>query len=249
MLDDSCSLLFPTNNTSLDFFCCIVSPAWLTNLFHREECRWNNFFLLCLEADHSSSTSASSGSVGPNEKPSASKKNIWPIWCGSFSFARHFTKCKSGSNTYKILHAESNKWIINSAKQANYQIKWRFYGRLLTCVTANWTRIQSENGSSMSRSWPHPSLFTLYELLGVLLMNVAKPVNTGLNVRSICCSFPGAGRYPVQHSCFMVLEVVEATWALIGLSISCREFKPKGKAGKCLFLMLLRNNEVCDFWF
>lgn len=80
-------------------------------------------------------------------------------------------------------------------------------------------------------------------------MNVAKPVHTGLNVRSICCSFPGAGRYPAQHSCFMVPEVVEATWASIGLSISCRGFKPKGKAGKCLFLMLLRNNEVCDFWF
>lgn len=67
--DFGCSLLFPTN-IFLDFFCCVVSPTWLISLFHREECHWDNFFLLCLEADHSASTSASSGSVGPNEKPS-----------------------------------------------------------------------------------------------------------------------------------------------------------------------------------
>lgn len=134
---------------------------------------------------------------------------------------------RSGSNFCIMLHAESNKWIINSAKQANYQIKLRVYGHLLTGVTANWTWVQLENGSNVVPSWPYPSLFTVCELLEALLRNVAKAAHTSLNVKSICCCFHWVSRYPVWRVLFIVRRVMEPTWALIGARIQGREFKPR----------------------
>lgn len=138
---------------------------------------------------------------------------------------------RSGSNFFIMLHAESNKWIINSAKQANYQIKWRVYGHLLTSVPANWTWVQLENGSKVVQSWPHPSLFTVCELLEALLRNVAKAVHTSLNVKSICCCFHWVSRFPVWRVLFIVREVMEPTWALIGTRTQGREFKPSKTCG------------------